>query len=338
MILFFGPPALGDLMRDTQYASVPLEVVPLPSHIQSVQPGGGICYRIELLWGSFRRWYLKTFRKAYVTKMAALRTGSIDGAPYPILDPRDLKYCRNQCTCDWPKEDDPFAWRDRIPLARWGLAETLIMGIIAIALAGLPLLAGMAQWPWTLPGLVLFFWILSFFRDPQRTIPTEPGMLVAPADGKIVEIAYLDEDAFIEKPSIRIGIFLSIFNVHINRAPCATRVVELRYAPGLFLDARNPESAMKNENMWIGLQESTAPYRRFCVRQIAGLFARRIVCGLRPGETVARGQSFGMIKLGSRTELIIPQESGLQLQVQVGQKVTAGTTAIARYVADPVDD
>ncbi|MEE2781263.1 MAG: phosphatidylserine decarboxylase [Planctomycetota bacterium] len=334
MVLSIFHSPLGDGMRDTEYAPVPLEAVPLPSHIRSVQPGGGICYRIELLWGKLRRWYLIRFRKGYVAKMAARRSGSTDGAPHPVLDPRDLKYCRNQCTCDWKAEDDPFSWRDRIPLARWGLAETLIMGIVSLLLAGLPLLAGLEYWPGALPGLVLFIWILSFFRDPHRVVPTDPGLLVAPADGKIVEIAYLDEDPFIEQPAIRIGIFLSIFNVHINRSPCDSQVVELRYAPGLFLDARNPESAMKNENMWIGLQEAAAPYRRFCVGQISGLFARRIVCGLRPGETVARGQSFGMIKLGSRTELIIPQEEGLELQVRVGQKVTAGSTTIARYAVD----
>ena len=324
-------------MRSTEYAPVPLEVVPLPSHIQSIQPGGGICYRLELLWGRFRRWYLKKFRKAYVAKMEMLRTGSTDGAPHPILDPRDLKYCRNQCTCDWNRSDDPFAWRDRIPLARWGLAESLMMGGLFAALTAAPLLIDFLLWPLAIPPLVLFFWILSFFRNPQRTVPTGPGLLVAPADGKIVEIAYLDEDPFIGGPSVRISIFLSIFNVHINRSPCESQVIELRYAPGLFLDARNPESALKNENMWIGLQETTSPYRRFTVRQIAGLFARRIVCGLRPGETITRGQSFGMIKLGSRTELLMPQENGLALKVQVGQKVRAGTTPIACYTGETPD-
>jgi len=324
-------------MRNTEFAPAPLEVVPLPNHIQSVQPGGGVCYRLELLWGRFRRWYLKTFRKAYVARMASLRTGSTAGAPHPVLDSRDLKYCRNQCTCDWLPEHDPFTWRDRIPLTRWGLGESLMTGSLLVAIAVVPLVIDVTLWPLTLPPLLILIWILSFFRDPKRVIPTDPGMLVAPADGKIVEIAYLDEDPFIGGPSIRIGIFLSIFNVHLNRSPCASQVVELRYAPGLFLDARNPASGLKNEYMWIGLQETTTPYRRFIVRQIAGLFARRIVCGLRPGEAVARGQSFGMIKLGSRTELIMPQEEGLKLRVQFGQKVKAGTTPIACYPGDSVN-
>ncbi len=324
-------------MRNTEYAPVPLEVVPLASHIHSIQPGGGVCYGIELFWGRCRRWYLKTFRKAYVAKMAALRTGSTDGAPHAILDPRDLKYCRNQCSCNWQRADDPFTWREKIPLARWGLAESLIMGGLFAGMAIAPPLIDIDLWPLSIPPLVFFVWIISFFRDPKRSIPAENGLLVAPADGKIVEIAYLDEEPYIRGPSIRISIFLSIFNVHINRSPCESQVIELRYAPGLFLDARNPQSAIKNENMWIGLQETKAPYRRFTVRQIAGLFARRIVCGLRPGETITRGESFGMIKLGSRTEITIPQENGLQLHVEVGQKVKAGATPIACYTEEMPD-
>ena len=318
-------------MRNTEHAYSPLEVVPLPEHIHSIQPGGGMCYSLELFWGRIRRWYLQTFRKGYIARMENLRTGSTDGAPHAILDPRDLKYCRNQCTCAWNQTDDPFAWREKIPLARWGLAESLILGGLFATMAAAPLLIDIEIWPLAIPPLVCFVWIISFFRDPRRSVPEKSDLLVAPADGKIVEIAYLDDEPYIGGPAIRISIFLSIFNVHINRAPCECQVVELRYAPGLFLDARNPESALKNENMWIGLQETKTPYRRYSVRQVAGLFARRIVCDLRPGETIARGDPFGMIKLGSRTEILLPQEHELELRVQVGQKVKAGTTPIACY-------
>ena len=95
---------------------------PLPANLRSVQPGGGFCYRIELAWGSWRRWYLR-FRPGYVRRMAESRHGSDTGAPHDVLDPRDLKYCRNQCDCDWESSQDRFAWRDRLPFARWGLAE-----------------------------------------------------------------------------------------------------------------------------------------------------------------------------------------------------------------------
>lgn len=302
---------------------------PLPGNITSVQPGGGICCRMELRWGAFRRWWLKRFRPRYVAHMAELRQGSAAGAPHEVLDPRDLKFCRNQCDCHWAEEDDPFAWRERIPLARWGLAEVLLLGgpLLAATVA-------LAVTPWwyvgAIPAVVLG-WVLWFFRDPPRRVPSEPGQVVAPADGKVVEIVKLDHHDFIGGPAVRIGIFLNIFNVHINRAPVAGRVIRLRYEPGKFLNALNPQSALENENMSIGLEEEAAPHRKLVVRQIAGAIARRIVCGLRPGEVLERGQKFGMIKLGSRTELILADEAGLQIETSVGRNIQAGSSLLARY-------
>ena len=109
-----------------------------------------------------------------------------------------------------------------------------------------------------------------------------------------------------------------------------SRVIALRYSPGEFLNALNPESAIRNENTWIALEEQSPPHRRMVVRQISGAIARRIVCDLRPGEVLARGQKFGMIKLGSRTELIIPDGEELTIEVKIGQKIAAGETVIAR--------
>jgi phosphatidylserine decarboxylase len=321
-------------MRNTEYAVEKLDPVPLPANIVSVQPGGGFCYRVELLWGRWRRWYLKRFRRRYVERMAECRRGSMAGAPHEILDVRDLKYCQNLCDCRWQAADDLFSWRNTIPLARWGLAEALILGLPLLLIAGLIFVLWPPLWPLGLPPLFVLIWLLYFFRDPVRPIPSEDGLLVAPADGKIVEVTRLDHDPFVNGPAIRIGIFLSIFNVHINRMPCKARVVELRYAPGLFLNAINPQSAIKNENMWIGLQETKPPHRKLVVRQIAGLIARRIVCAPRPGETLSRGEQFGMIKLGSRTELIVPHETELALRVKVGDKVKAGRTVLARYELD----
>jgi phosphatidylserine decarboxylase len=175
--------------------------------------------------------------------------------------------------------------------------------------------------------------ILYFYRDPPRRVPHGPGLLISPADGRIAEITKLAHDDFIGGPAVRIGIFLSVFNVHINRAPSAARVVRLRYAPGLFLNALDPQSAIKNESLWIGLEEESQPHRRLVVRQIAGLLARRIVCNLRSGEVVERGQQFGMIKLGSRTELLLPDEPSLEVLVKMGQKVQGGATVFARYAS-----
>jgi len=176
--------------------------------------------------------------------------------------------------------------------------------------------------------LALVVW---FFRDPPRRVPADQGAMVSPADGKIAEVVRVEHDEFIGGPAVRIGIFLSIFNVHLNRAPCRSRVIELRYHPGEFLNALKPESAIRNENMWIGLEEEEQPYRKLLVRQIAGAIARRIVCVLRPGEVLERGAKVGMIKLGSRTELILSDRDGLRVEVQVGQRVKAGSTILARY-------
>jgi phosphatidylserine decarboxylase len=154
---------------------------------------------------------------------------------------------------------------------------------------------------------------------------------VSPADGTIAEVTELDHYSFFDGPAVRIGIFLSIFNVHVNRAPRAARVVEMDYKPGEFLNALNPESAIRNEYIWIGLEEIGAPERRLAVRAISGLIARRIVCILKPGQEVQRGEKFGMIKLGSRTELILPRDA-VEVSVAVGDKVQAGSSILARYV------
>jgi phosphatidylserine decarboxylase len=318
-------------MASLETMSARVEPQPLPENLTSVQPGGGRCYRIELAWGRFRRAWLKRFRPAYVRRMAALRRGDPTGAPHEILDPRDLKYCRNLCSCSWDPADDPFRWRQRLPFARWGLAELQLMG--------LPLLAATIALACTywyaafVPGALLCL-IVYFFRDPPRRVPTDSGALVAPADGKVVEITRLAHDEFIGGPAVRIGIFLSIFNVHLNRAPSESRVIALRYSPGGFLNALNPQSAVQNENTWIGLEEEAPPHRRLVVRQISGAIARRIVCDLRPGEVLARGHKIGMIKLGSRTELIIPDTSDLKIEVAIGQRIRAGMTIMARYNAE----
>lgn len=323
-------PDAGDhsAMSLAESPAIALTPEPLPANLSSVQPGGGRCYDVELAWGRWRRWYLKRFRSAYVKQMAEVRTGDAAGAPHELLDPRDLKYCRNQCTADWPQEFDRFRWRDRIPFARWGLAELQIMGW--------PLLIATAILIWyhplaaIAPGTLLTL-IVYFFRDPPRRIPSGSGIWVAPCDGTIAEVTELAHDEFLGGPAVRIGIFLSIFNVHINRMSAAGRVIRMVYSPGLFLNALNPESALKNENLWIGFQEPAPPYRRFVIRQIAGLIARRIVCSLRSGEVVPRGHKFGMIKLGSRTELIVPAAPGLEVLCRLGDRVKGGSTIVCRY-------
>jgi phosphatidylserine decarboxylase len=146
-----------------------------------------------------------------------------------------------------------------------------------------------------------------------------------------VDIEDIRHDDYIGGPAKKIGIFLSIFNVHINRAPIAGRVIGLRYRPGKYLNALRPESARENEQLAVMLEENQAPFRGMIVRQITGAIARRIVCWLKPGDAVGRGEQFGMIKLGSRTELVIPAEEGLEIRVRLGDNVIAGTTVLASY-------
>jgi phosphatidylserine decarboxylase len=302
---------------------------PLPDNITSVQPGGGVCYRLELAWGRWRRAYLKRFRRAYVHRMATLRRGDPQGAPHEILDPRDLKYCSNLCSARWDPHHDPFAWRDHLPFTRWGLAELQIMGwpLLALAAASLLVSGGPFRWFGFVP-LILAGLVGWFFRNPQRTIPADSAAVVSPADGVIAEITTVEHYDFFDGPAIRIGIFLSIFNVHINRAPRAGKVLAMHYKPGEFLNALDPESALRNEFMWIGCQDTLRPDLKWAVRQISGLIARRIVCALRPGQAVQRGENFGMIKLGSRTELLLPAGTA-EISVKIGEKVSAGSTVLA---------
>jgi len=294
--------------------------------------------RLELAWGYVRRWYLKTFRSGYVSRMAALRKGHKNACPFEALDPRDVKFYRNQGGYYWEPADDPFAWRDRLPFARVGLAELLLLGggfcLLGGTLLGLAILAP-APLSWFLWVLCAAAWfcgacVVWFFRNPRRVAPGQPGLVVSPADGKVVEVRQIDHDEFLGGPAVLVGIFLSVFNVHINRAPLAARVVGLSYRPGKFLNAMRPESSRENEHLALRLEECAPPHHRLIVRQISGAVARRIVCWAGPGSELAAGEPFGMIKLGSRTELVLPLSAGYVLEVAPGQRVKAGTSIIAR--------
>jgi phosphatidylserine decarboxylase len=157
-------------------------------------------------------------------------------------------------------------------------------------------------------------------------------VVVAPADGKIVQIEPIEDPDI--GPAIQIGIFLSIFNVHINRSSLAGSVIEVRYRPGKFLNALRPESARENENLDVLMVSPDRPGKPFRIRQITGQFARRIVCWVRPGDVLAKGEPFGMIKLGSRTELVIPRDESLKFEVAIGDTVWAGSSRLARYRLD----
>jgi len=174
---------------------------------------------------------------------------------------------------------------------------------------------------------------LAFFRDPERATPTEPGILVAPADGKVVETVKLDHDDWIGGPATRLSIFLSVLDVHVNRSPCAGVVCSMQYRPGRFLDARDPNSGSLNEANTIVIEPDEPGTGPVVVRQIAGLIARRIVCCVKVGDRVETGQRIGLIKFGSRTELIVPGHDRYFPAVQVGDRARGAVTIMARQTA-----
>jgi phosphatidylserine decarboxylase len=198
---------------------------------------------------------------------------------------------------------------------------------VLLAGAGLTL-SWFTPWAWLPVGLV-WLWGLSFFRDPARDVPRRPDVLYAPADGRVTEVTSLPSCVQHPGPCVRVRIFLSIFNVHVNRMPCAAVVDSVTPRPGGYLNAMNPRSADENESNTLVLSPQQPWSGPVVVRQISGLIARTIVCRARSGDRLASGERFGMIKFGSGTELIVPQQSGLRVLVREGQAVRAGLTPMA---------
>ncbi|MCC6796347.1 MAG: phosphatidylserine decarboxylase family protein [Candidatus Hydrogenedentes bacterium] len=174
--------------------------------------------------------------------------------------------------------------------------------------------------------IIFKLYTLYFFRDPKRTITTDASAIVSPADGTIVAIEDFTDSPHYEGPCKRVSIFLSIFNVHINRSPFEGTVESITYKPGQFLDARKSDTSELNEANTIRM---TTPKGPMTVRQISGLIARRIICKVEVGETLAKGEKFGMIKFGSRTELYLPVDA--QICVTLKDKVQGGATIVARF-------
>jgi phosphatidylserine decarboxylase len=168
---------------------------------------------------------------------------------------------------------------------------------------------------------VFFFW---FFRDPERTIPLEPGLIVSPGDGLVTETAAI---ATPDGPRQRISIFLSVFDVHVNRSPIAGVVASVRYKKGQYLNAMNPASADQNEQNIVTVRDGRGAGLEVTFKQIAGLLARRIVFDPREGDRVERGQRVGLIKFGSRVDVVIPAEA--IVRVKVGQRVKGGSSVLA---------
>ena len=214
-----------------------------------------------------------------------------------------------------------------IPLTRHGFRELLI-GSVALLIVAIGL--GYAWAPLALLVVPFFLFLFAFFRDPERPVPMEQHVMVSPADGVVSDITEVADDALLGEPGIRIGIFLSVFNVHVNRAPCDGRVAKVEYKKGKFINAMNHNVASSdNESNTVLLVEPTGDRPVAVVKQIVGLIARRIIFPLSEGETVRRGDRIGMIKFGSRTELTIPLRLKPTVRVSVGQKVRGAADILA---------
>src|SRR5271157_211276 len=191
------------------------------------------------------------------------------------------------------------------------------------------IVAWLAAWPYAVPVLLLAAFFLWFFRDPERQIPTLPGAVVSPGDGKVTDVSLVTSGGISRN---RISIFLSVFDVHVNRSPIAGMIGEVRYQRGKFLNAMGARSADANEQNIVTVEGDG---RTVIFKQIAGLIARRIVFKFKVGDTVARGERVGLIKFGSRVDVLVDRDA--TIQVKLGDRVKGGATVLALLpVTQPV--
>jgi phosphatidylserine decarboxylase len=222
--------------------------------------------------------------------------------------------------------DTPENNKLKSPYNHWGtmVRDGYIYGLSLLAVAGV--VAWFTHgWAWSVAPILLAVFFLWFFRDPERTVPGGEGVIVSPGDGLVTETAQINTPS---GPRQRISIFLSVFDVHVNRSPIGGELSRVNYQKGKFLNAMNPASAERNEQNSVTVR-GLGPDEGFEVtfKQIAGLLARRIVFGGKEGETVERGQRVGLIKFGSRVDVVVP--AAARLQVKVGERVKGGASVLA---------
>ena len=199
--------------------------------------------------------------------------------------------------------------------ARWIFFVLALLGVVSL----------FTTWWLLLPVLLLIIYTFAFFRDPERVSPAEPNAVVAAADGKVADIVEIEEPEVLHARQKRIGIFLSVFDVHTNRAPVEGKIIYRQTHAGLCLDARHADCTTKNRAMTWAFQNQRGT---FVVRQLTGMIARRIVGWSEVGDELKKGERFGMIRFGSRTEVYLPLDA--EVLVKVGDRVTGGSSVIAR--------
>lgn len=207
-----------------------------------------------------------------------------------------------------------------IPVAADAWSFVWKLGVIALAF----IVVG--WWEVSVVPILLLLFVLFFFRDPERVVPLNPLHAVSPADGTVMRIDQISDDPFVGGPAKKVVIFLSVFNVHINRAPIAGKVELVEYKRGEMLAAYKPEASEVNERNTIGIRGDKASVK---VNQITGLIARRIVCWVKEGDSLEQGGRYGLIKFGSCTELVVPASANVL--AKPGDKVTGGVTILAEF-------
>jgi phosphatidylserine decarboxylase len=208
--------------------------------------------------------------------------------------------------------------QDRSPIAKEGFP--FIVGAAALAL-----IFGLLGWKiLAFLGIVLTLFIVYFFRNPERKIPRLQNVILSPADGKIIEVAEAQERRFLSEKTLKVSIFMSLFDVHLNRAPASGKILQKKYFPGEFFVAHAEKSSLLNEQNVLLIETEDHSY--IVLVQIAGIVARRIVCYPKPGDLLKRGEIFGLIRFGSRVDLYLPLS--VRPAVKVGQKVKGGESII----------
>ncbi|HZN41666.1 MAG TPA: phosphatidylserine decarboxylase [Planctomycetota bacterium] len=295
-----------------------------PAGVRSVQIGGGPLAVLLLFVGRVRRALLRRFRPRYAARLRSERTGSCPDCTHDVLDGRDLMWVQNVCGYELPPGLRVDAFRDRFGLVRLGRPELLACAALGGALAAVAAMIA----PWLVPvPLLLPAFAVWFFRDPERVPPAAPDLVLAPADGVLDVLQHEAQCQFFAGPAIRLGIYLSLLDVHVNRAPVSGHAHHFEYRRGARVATRHRGRTDANEQLVTWFRSAAG--LPVVVRQIAGPAARRICHVLGAGQAVVAGQRFGLIKFGSRTELWLPDAPGLQLSVRLGQRMRGGNTVIA---------